>query len=146
MIVATLGQLSAHQAWELFKLRVDVFVVEQQCPYEEIDMIDAEATHVLAYESERLVGCARVYAEQGEWHLGRLCVAPEHRGTGLAGKIMQTAMAQCQGDIVLSAQSPLVRWYQAFGFEVSGPEFDWDGIAHTPMRRKAVEVSSPTNS
>lgn len=138
MRVAKLGELSPHEVWELLKLRVDVFVVEQQCAYAEIDEIDPAALHILAYDGA-LAGCARVYTEDGRWHLGRLCVAKKHRGTGLAQEIMATTIQQCVGPIEITAQSPLVSWYERFGFAVSGPEFDWDGIPHTPMRRKSSQ-------
>lgn len=135
MLVAQLDDLTPRQVWELLKLRVDVFVVEQHCPYEEIDSIDLTATHILAYDGP-LVGYARVYAEEGVWHLGRLCVGKQARGTGLAQEIMHRALQLCDGPVHLTAQTPLVSWYEAFGFEVSGEEFDWDGIPHTPMRKK----------
>lgn len=135
MLAATLDQLTPRQVWQLFKLRVDVFVVEQQCPYEEIDQWDVVAKHVLAFDGENLVGCARLYREE-LWHLGRLCVAPSHRGTGLGQDIMRHCLGLVDGPVALDAQSPLAAWYEKFGFVVTGPEYDWDGIPHLPMLRK----------
>ncbi|MEJ5927718.1 GNAT family N-acetyltransferase [Corynebacterium sp. H128] len=138
MLTSPLAELTPYQCFQLFKLRVDIFVVEQQCAYEEIDEVDALAStrHVLAFDGPSLAGAARVFpdAEGHTWHIGRLCVAPPYRGSGLATQIMQTCLALCEGPAVLTAQSPLVDYYAAFGFQPSGPEFDWDGIPHTPMR------------
>lgn len=134
MLVGNLEQLTAQQVYQLFKLRVDVFVVEQRCPYEEIDDIDASATHILALDGGNVVGCARVYRED-EWHVGRLCVEKQQRGTGLAQDIMKQALALCDGPVTLTAQAPLRTYYEQFGFAQVGEEFDWDGIPHVPMRR-----------
>lgn len=130
MLVGKLDELTPRQVYQLLKLRVDVFVVEQQCPYEEIDDIDATATHILALEEGAVVGCARVY----DGHVGRLCVDKRHRGTGLAQAIMTRALELCDGPVEITAQAPLASYYEQFGFAQVGEEFDWDGIPHVPMR------------
>lgn len=132
MLAKRLDELTPRQVFQLFKLRVDVFVVEQQYPYEEIDDIDATATHILAFEGDQLLGCARVY----DGHVGRLCVAKQARGTGLAQRIMAQALELCDGPIDITAQSPLRPYYEQYGFVQVSKEFDWDGIPHVPMRRE----------
>lgn len=133
-----LDPATAYAAW---RLRQDVFVVEQECPYPDLDGRDDEpgTRHVLLHEAEVLVGYARVLDDrrdgQSVWRIGRVLLAKPARGRGLADHLMTAALQVSQGrDVVLDAQSPLASWYATFGFEVSGPEFLEDGIPHTPMR------------
>lgn len=149
--ISHLAQLSALEVHKLYKLRVDIFVHEQKCPYAEIDDIDAalDTEHVLAWGTgKQLLGTARLYPETINGaevlHLGRVCVLPERRGSGLANEIMKNTLQRASewkptADVILDSQSPLVGWYEQFGFEVAGEEYDWDGVAHTPMVKKAVQ-------
>ena len=135
---ATLGPLTAYSLW---KLRQDVFVVEQDCPYPDLDGRDLapETRHVVMEDDGGAVlGCARVLDEGDEWRIGRVALHRTVRGQGWADRLMQAALAVCPDrDIVLDAQAPLARWYATFGFEVCGPEFLEDGISHLPMVRRA---------
>ncbi|MXG90071.1 GNAT family N-acetyltransferase [Nocardioides flavescens] len=136
------AQLDPLAAYGLWKLRQDVFVVEQQCPYPDLDGrdLDPETRHVLLLEDdhETVVGCARVLDELLEepvWRIGRVCLHPTARGRGLADAVMEAALQICPGrDVVLDAQAPLAEWYAGHGFEVVGEEFLEDGIPHLPMR------------
>ena len=137
MPFATLDPSTAYAVW---KLRQDVFVVEQDCPYGDLDGRDDEpgTRHVLLRENDRVVGYARVLDDGPEWRIGRVALAPSARGRGLADVVMETALQVCPDrDVVLDAQAPLVRWYESLGFAVSGPEFLDDGIPHVPMRLPA---------
>lgn len=126
----------------LYKLRVDVFVHEQRCPYPEIDDIDARETtvHIRAVDGDELLGTARIFPAGGYMQFGRFALHPRARGTGLGADIMQAALelARRQGHptVFLEAQSPLVGYYRGFGFEVCGEEFMDEGIPHTPMIRR----------
>jgi ElaA protein len=133
--------LDAHAQYALWQLRQQIFVVEQQCPYPDLDGrdMDPATQHVLLSDDGALLGCARVLDDGDTWRIGRVALEPEARGRGLADVIMRTALGVCTGrDVVLDAQSPLAPWYATFGFEVSGPEFVEDDIAHLPMRRNAA--------
>ena len=144
MITITAGPftaLDAPTAYAVWKLRQDVFVVEQECPYPDLDGRDDEpdTRHVLLRDDDTLLGYARVLDDRREgepvWRVGRVVLAREVRGRGLADPLMKTALQVAAGrDVVLDAQSPLVSWYATLGFEVDGPEFLEDGIPHTPMR------------
>ncbi len=134
-------QLDAATVYAVCRLRQDVFVVEQECPYPDLDGRDVEpgTRHVLLSEGDLLVGYARVLDDatdgQSVWRIGRVLLAREARGQGRADTLMHTALSVAEGrDVVLDAQSPLTGWYATFGFEVSGPEFLEDDIPHTPMR------------
>jgi ElaA protein len=132
---AALDPLTAYGLW---KLRQDVFVVEQDCPYPDLDGRDIapETRHVVLEDDHGLVlGCARVLDDGDTWRIGRVALHVTVRGKGLADELMEAALQVCPNrDVVLDAQSPLSDWYARFGFAVSGPEFLEDGIAHLPMR------------
>lgn len=130
--------LDARAAYDVWRLRQDVFVVEQACPYPDLDGRDAEpgSRHVLLHEDEALIGYARVLDDGAEWRIGRVALTRAGRGRGLADVLMHTALQVCPGrDVVLDAQSPLAAWYTSHGFVADGPEFVEDGIPHLPMRR-----------
>ena len=135
--VLAFDELDARAAYDVWKLRQDVFVVEQQCPYGDLDGRDVEpgTRHLLLPgEDGTLLGYLRVLDEGDRWRIGRVVLTAEVRGHGLADILVQAALAQTRDrDVVLDAQSPLVHWYSTFGFTVSGPEFLEDGIAHLPM-------------
>lgn len=133
------GELSAAQLYDLLRLRVDVFVVEQECPYPEIDGRDlvGGTRHFWVPSGDGVAGCLRVLAEpDGVLRIGRVCTSPAARGTGLGARLMRAAMdfagdAEC----VLDAQTYAEGFYARFGFRRAGEEFDEDGIPHVTMRR-----------
>lgn len=132
------------RAWhDIVRLRIDVFVVEQQCPYPELDGRDVEAgtLHLWAATSAGdVLGYLRLLAEpDGSARIGRVCVAASARRRSLAAALVAQALADTKArrprsDVVLAAQSHLASWYARHGFVVDGPEFVEDGIAHVPMR------------
>ena len=136
--VLAFDELDVRTAYAVWQLRADVFVVEQDCVYRDLDGRDQDpgTRHVVLQEGDALLGYARVLDDGDTWRIGRVVLAPSARGRGLADVVMAAAMGVCGGrDVVLDAQSPLAGWYATFGFEVTGPEFLDDGIPHLPMRR-----------
>jgi ElaA protein len=134
-------EIDARTAYAVWRLRQEVFVVEQKCPYPDLDGRDDEAgtRHVLLRRGDALLGYARVLDDGDVWRIGRVVLARGARGQGLADHLMSVALQVSEGrDVVLDAQSPLASWYVTFGFEVSGPEFLDDGIPHVPMRRAQI--------
>ena len=132
------ADLDAATAYAIWRLRQDVFVVEQECPYPDLDGRDTEpgTVHVVMREGGDVIGYARVLDDGGEWRIGRVVLAPAARGRGLADRLMTAALEACPArPVVLDAQSPLVDWYAGLGFAVDGEEFLEDGIPHVPMRR-----------
>ena len=140
---ATFGELDAATLYELLRLRVDVFVVEQQCAYPELDGRDTEpgAMHLwlTAYGDRTPVGYLRILTEpDGSTRIGRVAVAPAARGAGVARQLMEAALARVgRRRCVLDAQANLVGFYLSLGFTATGPEYLEDGIPHVPMRRPA---------
>jgi ElaA protein len=130
--------LGAHTAYDVWRLRQQVFVVEQGSPYPDLDGRDHEPTtrHLLIRRDGELAGYARVLDDGGWARIGRVLVAQAHRGRGLADELVRTAL-EVIGDreVRLDAQTGLRDWYASYGFEVSGPQFDDDGVYHIPMTR-----------
>jgi ElaA protein len=120
---------------------VDVFVVEQQCAYPELDGrdLDPEAILLWVERAGDVVATMRLLPEgDGAVRIGRLATATSTRSRGLAGDLLQRGLELAgRRDIVLDAQSRLEAWYASFGFIRSGKEFTEDGIEHVPMVRKA---------
>jgi len=135
---AAFGSLDTATLYALLRLRVDVFVVEQGCAYPELDGhdLDPATVHMWATDSGQVVAYLRLLAEPDSVRrIGRVCVAAEHRGSGLAGRLVTEALRLSAAfPVVLNAQSHLTGWYERLGFAVSGPEFIDDGIPHVPMR------------
>jgi ElaA protein len=137
--VVSFDDLDARAAYALWRLRQQVFVVEQESPYPDLDGRDLEPAtrHVLAHDGDELVGCLRVLDDGTSARIGRVVVAPSARGRGLARELMDAAMTLVAGrEAHLDAQTQLGAFYASYGFEVSGPEFVEDGVAHVPMVRR----------
>ena len=136
---ATGDQLSAATLYALLMLRVDIFVVEQRCPYPELDGRDLrpDTVHWWWQPGAEPVAYLRVLGEPGGGvRIGRVCTAVPARGTGLGGRLMAAALAEIgPRDVVLDAQVRAQGLYQRFGFEPVGEPFDEDGIPHITMRR-----------
>jgi ElaA protein len=125
--------------YALIRLRIDVFVVEQRCPYPELDGRDLEpgTRHVWAERDGVPVAYLRILEQpDGAARIGRVCVSFSQRRTGIARELMRHAL-DLVGDrrSVLDAQAHLVGFYASFGFAPTGPEYDDDGIPHVPMAR-----------
>lgn len=136
--VAAFDELDPRTAYQLWRLRQDVFVVEQECVYPDLDGRDLEPAtrHVWVGDGGRPVGYLRVLDDDGTARIGRVAVATSHRGRGLAETLMRTALELIgPRPSVLDAQSYLQDWYARFGYVATGPEFLDDGIPHVPMRR-----------
>ena len=139
--------LDARTAYALWQLRQQVFVVEQGSPYPDLDGRDLEPTtrHVLLEEEGTLLGCLRLLDDGDAWRIGRVVVAAPARGRGLARLLMDEAVALCTGrEVRLDAQTGLTAFYESYGFEVSGPEFVEDGVAHVPMWRRSAPQPTPS--
>lgn len=133
--------LTTVQLLAILKLRVDVFVVEQQCAYAEVDGLDTEAWHVLGLDGHgALMAYARMLPKHGEGpaHIGRVVVHPRIRGTGAAVALMRacfTVLEELYGSHAnhIAAQEHLERFYQRLGYRTVSAPYDWDGIMHIDM-------------
>ena len=142
--VLAAGDLDTTTLYDVLALRAAVFVVEQECAYQDIDGLDlAEGTwHVLARD-QGIVAYARVLGPGGAWptpRIGRVIVDGQARGRQLGRELMGQALACCEqhwpGQAVeLGAQAHLTGFYGSLGFDPVGEPYDEDGIAHQWMRR-----------
>lgn len=143
LLVAGFAELDAPTLYALLRLRCDVFVVEQHCPYPELDGRDAEpgTRHLWLDQGGGPIAYLRILREpDGTARIGRVCTAASHRGGGHARHLMVAALDLVGPDTgcVLDAQAHLVGFYGGFGFTESGPEYLDDGIPHVPMRRTVL--------
>jgi ElaA protein len=129
--------LSVHTFHDIVRLRLDTFVVEQGCPYHELDGRDVLPTteHAWIEVDEEVVSYLRTYpgAEGATW-IGRVVTARSHRGRGLGALLMRSALGRAGRPVRIAAQAQLAAWYAAMGFERCGADFLEDGIVHTPMQ------------
>jgi len=137
-------QLTTHQLYDLLKLRVDVFVVEQNCPYPELDNSDRQAGthHLLGYQNDDLVAYLRLLPPGTTYtntSIGRVLTAASARGTGAGHELLQRGLEYAEQlwpdhTIDIGAQSHLLHYYSRYGFEVISGEYLEDGIPHVDMR------------
>jgi ElaA protein len=130
------ADLSARELHDLVRLRIDVFVVEQDCPYSDLDGrdLEPETEHCWIEVAGATASYLRVLRDpDGGWRLGRVVTDPAHRGRALAGTLITAVLPTIGRPVVLHAQAHLSAWYERFGFVVEGAEFLEDGIPHVPM-------------
>lgn len=124
--------------YALLKLRTDIFVVEQECAYPELDDQDQQARHLIVRsESGQIVGCLRIYTHPTKGvAIGRVAVHRAHRSVGLARRMMEKAMIHLQKEaaIYLQAQAHLEGFYGSFGFETVSEPYLEDNIPHVDMQ------------
>ncbi|MEP6666885.1 MAG: GNAT family N-acetyltransferase [Nocardioidaceae bacterium] len=146
---AAFDELGARTGYLLWQLRSAVFVVEQECAYQDLDGDDLAPTtrHVWAEDDGGPAAYLRVLEEaSGDARIGRVCVDVTRRSEGLAARLMTAALDEIgERPCVVGAQAHLQGWYQRFGFAVSGPEYDDDGIPHVPMRRTPATADHPAS-
>jgi ElaA protein len=133
---ATFEELGAGTLYDVLRLRAEVFVVEQQCAFLDLDGRDreADALHLWIERDGEVVGYARVLPGEEITEVGRIVTRPDLRGAGIGDRLLRETMHRIEGPIVLKAQARLADWYEQFGFEVVGQPFSHDGIVHVPMR------------
>jgi ElaA protein len=123
------------------RLRRVVFIDEQGVSEaDEVDGLDDGAIHLLAFVGDRPVGTARLLVQGSVGKIGRVCVLPEARGTGLGAELVRAALEVLRGEpgiteAYLGAQSHATGFYERLGFAVEGQEFLDAGIPHRHMRR-----------
>ena len=133
--------LNLQELYALLRMRSEIFVVEQQCIYLDLDGKDTEALHVLGWKGSELCGYCRVFRPGDyfkEASIGRVAVPAKFRGKGYGARLMEFTIQAIQkemGDcpIAISAQAYLQRFYEALGFHPEGELYKEDGIPHIRM-------------
>jgi len=142
--IKAFNELSLQELYEIGRLRQEVFVVEQNCPYIDFDGRDDKCHHLMFWGDDkaelmayaRLVPAGISYPEEPS--IGRVITSPKARGTGLGRKLMLAAIEECNRiwgnvPIRISAQTYLLDFYSSLGFSSTGKEYLEDGIPHTEM-------------
>lgn len=134
-------ELSLEELYQLLELRSEVFVVEQDCVYQDVDGKDQKAIHVLGYSNEKLVAYTRIF-DAGDYFdtisLGRVVVSPSARAKGFGHHLIKETLKAIensykQGPITISAQTYLKHFYELYDFRQEGDEYLEDGIPHIKM-------------
>lgn len=141
--IKSFQDLTTNELYDLLQLRSEVFVVEQDCVYQDIDGKDQKALHVLGYHDANLVAYTRIF-KKGDYleeaSIGRVVVSAEARKHNFGKEIMNSSIEAVSiyfntSIIVLSAQTYLKRFYNNLGFIEVGEEYLEDGIPHIKMRK-----------
>lgn len=129
--------LTTYDLYEILKVRAAVFVVEQNCPYQDLDDVDFKSTHVTVYRGNEIVAYSRVFKDDHSdlWHIGRVLTTQRNKHYGLHVMRLSVDVAQRNGakTIEIEAQCYAIPFYEKVGFRVSSDEFMLDGIPHKRM-------------
>ena len=143
-VTKTFNELNANELYSLLRLRSEVFVVEQNCIFLDMDNNDQKAFHTIGFIGEEVVATTRLFDKNimydGYQSIGRVVSAPKHRGLGIGKALMQYSIQECErlfgkGPIKIGAQLYLKKFYNEQGFEQSGEVYLEDEIDHIPMIR-----------
>lgn len=139
-------ELDAASLYRIAKLRQDVFVIEQMCPYPDLDGRDPDCLHLTAEDDDGLLAYLRIVpaalTDAGAPALGRVCTAARARSSGIGRQLVQRGLTELARaypgqDCVIGAQAYLRRFYESFGFAVFAEPYLEDGIPHFHMRWSA---------
>lgn len=143
--VSTFDDLSKIELYNLLVLRQEVFIVEQNCPYQDADSKDFNSHHLMGFdENKQIIAYLRIVAPDisyQEVSFGRIVTDIDERGTGLGIELMKTGLQFTESiygkvDVRISAQTYLVSFYEKFNFISTGNEYLEDNIPHTEMLRR----------
>ena len=144
------GELTVQSLYALLRLRCEVFIVEQTCPYQDIDGDDlvGENRHILGWRGDDLVAYARILKSEDDFDpvvIGRVIVSGSARGEKLGYQLMEKTLEACKKRwpdkaLYLGAQAHLQPFYAHFGFSPVTEIYDEDGIPHVGMAREAKQA------
>lgn len=141
--ILTFSEISSGKMYELLQLRNEVFIVEQNCVYQDIDSKDQKSLHVLGWKNDRLIGYARCF-KPGDYFdeaaIGRVLIKENFRKFGYGKQLVRAAIQAIEGrfkttKIKISAQTYLTEFYNEFGFKEYGEPYLEDEIPHIAMIR-----------
>ncbi|PWN72139.1 GNAT family N-acetyltransferase [Chryseobacterium phosphatilyticum] len=140
-VVKSFEELSAIELYRILKLRNEIFIVEQNCVYQDIDDKDLKCYHLMGLVDGNLAGYTRIVPPgltYGDASIGRVVIGSEYRGLGLGKQLMEHSVKGCkdilgESTIRISAQLYLLKFYNSLGFKEVGESYDEDGIPHIEM-------------
>jgi len=143
-VTKTFTELTVDELYAILRLRSEVFVVEQNCIFLDLDNNDQKAYHTIGFLGEEVVATTRLFDKNIMYDsyqsIGRVVTAPKHRGLSIGKALMQYSISECErlfgkGPIKIGAQLYLKKFYNEQGFEQSGEVYIEDEIDHIPMIR-----------
>lgn len=142
LVVKEFNKLTTKELYELLKARAEIFVVEQNCVYQDLDDIDYNSLHIFYEQDGKVIAYLRAFDKKGEDNtiqVGRVLTL-EH-GTGLGKKLIEESIQIIKdktnaNKIFMEAQKYAIGFYEKFGFKVTSDEFLEDGIPHVTMELK----------
>ena len=138
VVIQTFEELTTRDLYEILKVRSEVFVVEQNCPYQDLDGIDHYATHITLRYEGAIMAYARAFKDPDTdlWHIGRVLSTQRNKNYGL--QVMKESIKLAEGlgarCIEIEAQCYAIGFYEKVGFQVCSDPFLLDGIPHQRMR------------
>lgn len=140
-ITKEFNELKLEELYAILHLRSEVFVIEQDCIYQDLDYYDQKAWHLMAFEGNKLVAYARIFkphVKYKEAAIGRVITHSSVRGSGIGKALMKKGIAFCESNfpnenIKISAQCYLERFYTSLGFKIVSKVYLEDGIEHQEM-------------
>lgn len=142
--IKSFEEITTSELYEIIKARVDVFVVEQNCPYPDLDDYDQKAIHLWAEHDNTVLAYCRIFdkgIKYNETSIGRVLTSEKGRGKNLGKQLIQYAVETIENryktsEVRISAQDYLLKFYSYFGFEDTEKKYLEDNIPHTEMFRK----------
>ncbi len=139
--VKTFENLTPNELYAILRLRSEVFVVEQNCVFLDMDNKDQFSIHLMGWHENNLVAYTRLIAPQLVYEnmsIGRVVTSSFYRRAGIGKELMKVSIEKCyelfgKGEIKIGAQLYLKKFYENFGFIQSGEVYDEDGIDHIEM-------------
>jgi ElaA protein len=142
-ITKTFDELNVHELYGILQLRAKVFVVEQNCAYQDLDNTDKKSWHLFGTDDENILAYARLIPQginYPEASIGRVITDPAVRGKKIGKELMKESIAKCEElfatkEITISAQCYLKKFYNECGFKEVGEEYLEDNIPHIKMKK-----------
>lgn len=137
--IKSFDELTTKELYAILQLRIEIFVVEQNCSFQDIDGQDFNALHVFSMDKNQCMAYARITKTDSKVTLiSRVMISQENRGRGLSYDLMDLSVRQAKklhpkSSIKISAQKHLQKFYEKCGFVYNGHDFYEDGIPHCTM-------------
>ncbi|SEF98269.1 GNAT family N-acetyltransferase [Lachnospira multipara] len=139
IVAKTFDELTSKEVYEILKARAEIFVVEQNIVYQDMDDIDYDALHVFIKEGDKVIAYFRAFKLEDDFiKIGRVLTTTHGRGDG--ARLLKEGLEQVKtkfntNKIKLDAQTHAIKFYEKFGFKVVSEEFLEEGIMHVKMER-----------
>ena len=144
VIIKTFDQLNKVEFYKIMQLRIEVFIIEQDCPYQDMDDLDNQCQHLWVEDNGEIISYLRINpagTRFAEASFGRIVTKKAYRSRGIAERVIKAAIDLVQKEgaqaIRISAQSYLEKYYEKFGFFKASEEYLEDDIPHIEMLRDA---------